>query len=89
MLEFNRSMKMAEGFKLYAGPPTQQIDEAWDELLDGTWVALDEGEVASVQKQAPWVLERLGPGEGEVYMEVDVFHNLHCVVSLPFRSRMF
>lgn len=50
-------------------------------------MALDDDEAATVQAAAPWELERLNKGkegkeEGTFYLELDVFHNLHCIVSL-------
>lgn len=82
-IEFNRTLASKPGFTLYAGVPTKEIDEAWEELLGGTWMAIDGEEVSSVQAAAPWPLDPFGE-EGQVYMEVGVFHDLHCVVSRHF-----
>ncbi|KAH7323546.1 hypothetical protein BKA65DRAFT_462530 [Rhexocercosporidium sp. MPI-PUGE-AT-0058] len=62
---------------LYAGYPTKEIDDAWGELLTGTYMEISDEERESVQKVAPWDLEELV--EDKVYMEVSVFHNLHCL----------
>ncbi|KAF8861447.1 hypothetical protein BDZ45DRAFT_740218 [Acephala macrosclerotiorum] len=60
--------------KSYAGYPTKEIDDAWSELLTGTYMEISKDEQESVQKAAPWNLE---PLDRKVYMEVSVFHNLH------------
>ena len=43
----------------------------------GTYMELSSEERDSVQKAAPWDLQALE--ENKVYMEVSVFHNLHCL----------
>ncbi|KAL2060282.1 hypothetical protein VTL71DRAFT_9677 [Oculimacula yallundae] len=62
---------------LYAGYPSKEIDDAWSELLTGTYMEISDEERESVQKVAPWDLEPLE--EDKVYMEIGVFHSLHCL----------
>ncbi|KAL3417600.1 hypothetical protein PVAG01_10610 [Phlyctema vagabunda] len=71
-LEFN----VSAGRPLYAGKPTEQMDKAWDELIEGSYMMLSDNEKEKVQSDAPWELETI---DDKVYMEVGVFHDLHCL----------
>ncbi|KAI7535086.1 NAD(P)-binding protein [Hortaea werneckii] len=74
----------------YAGPPSPQIDQAWNQLIEPRYFKLTEAEVAHLTSNdnqdlpAPEPLPQW-PGavpETGVYGGIDMLHSLHCVDSL-------
>ncbi|GAB1740975.1 hypothetical protein NU219Hw_g6229t1 [Hortaea werneckii] len=73
----------------YAGPPSPQIDQAWNQLIEPRYFKLTESEVAHLTSHdqdlpAPEPLPQW-PGavrEPGVYGGIDMLHSLHCVDSL-------
>lgn len=59
----------------YVGQLSHAIDAAWDDLLVGHWIELDEGE--------PTNTDGLLQGKnGKTLTGVDVMHQLHCLVGI-------
>ncbi|KAI6809281.1 NAD(P)-binding protein [Hortaea werneckii] len=73
----------------YVGPPSPQIDRAWNELIEPRYFKLTRSEVAHLTSNdqnlpAPEPLPQW-PGavpEPGVYGGIDMLHSLHCVDSL-------
>ncbi|KAI7182625.1 NAD(P)-binding protein [Hortaea werneckii] len=73
----------------YVGPPSAQIDQAWNELIEPRYFKLTGSEVAHLTSNdqglpAPEPLPQW-PGavpEPGVYGGIDMLHSLHCVDSL-------
>lgn len=64
---------------IYVGPPSPEIDKAWDQLLKGRYfvVTEEEAEEAFGKSHGLYYHEHLGYMVG-----LDVFHALHCVEQL-------
>ncbi|KAB5528940.1 hypothetical protein GE09DRAFT_1149012 [Coniochaeta sp. 2T2.1] len=57
--------------RTYVGPPSREIDEAWDEILKERWFNITAEEKA-----------KLYGAKGQQYLDfvqLDVFHLLHCI----------
>ncbi|KAI9372942.1 hypothetical protein BJX61DRAFT_410985 [Aspergillus egyptiacus] len=74
---FNGALRDPNRFR---GPPSQSIDDAWDEILyvEGGLVRLSEEEVQKINasEYAAEYTEEMGGG---YIAGVEVFHQLHCV----------
>ncbi|KAH8589388.1 hypothetical protein B0O99DRAFT_337811 [Bisporella sp. PMI_857] len=55
----------------YVGVPSPKIDDAWEELLKGQYVVLNETEAMNLDNPVPI--------EGMYLAEVEVMHSLHCL----------
>ncbi|KAI7362309.1 NAD(P)-binding protein [Hortaea werneckii] len=74
----------------YAGPPSPQIDQAWNQLIEPRYFKLTEAEVAHLTSNddqdlpAPEPLPQWPDAVPEpgVYGGIDMLHSLHCVDSL-------
>lgn len=61
---------------LYIGEPSKAIDQAWDDLLKGQYVALTSEEAAQFSTESQIEIEYNGKHN---FFELSVFHNLHCL----------
>lgn len=60
----------------YAGPPSSQLDSAWDKLLSPMHMRISAEELREAdQKSVPL------PEKGGFLGWMGVFHELHCIVS--------
>lgn len=73
----------------YAGPPSPQIDQAWNQLMEPRYFKLTESEIAHLTSTdldlpAPEPLPQWAGAVPEpgVYGGIDMLHSLHCVDSL-------
>ncbi|CZR52525.1 uncharacterized protein PAC_02402 [Phialocephala subalpina] len=64
---------------MYVGPPSDRIDEAWDELLVGRYFTVTEGEAESTFGKPHGLHNHKNLG---YLIGLDVFHTLHCVDQL-------
>ncbi|KAL1860561.1 hypothetical protein VTK73DRAFT_7288 [Phialemonium thermophilum] len=62
-----------QGGHEYVGPPAPAIDEAWQSLLSGLNLDLDQEEVDLADTTFRW------PESGLSFSGLDVFHSLHCL----------
>lgn len=75
--ETRRAIRLKDGPVEYFGPPSDEIDAAWEELLKGEFIYMTEEEA---KPYAPEL--RTIPPNNEYLFELDVFHSLHCLNAL-------
>ncbi|KAE9373171.1 hypothetical protein N431DRAFT_557355 [Stipitochalara longipes BDJ] len=57
----------------YGGMPSQEVDDAWRDLLDGLNIGLHPSEANLGDTTFQW------PGSGDYFSGLEVFHSLHCL----------
>jgi len=68
-------------FSPYQGTPTDELDQMWDDLYAGTARTLIDETVASKLPNKTVKLET-GKHAGKYMVQLEVFHQLHCLVRL-------
>ncbi|RAL04917.1 oxidase ustYa family protein, partial [Aspergillus ibericus CBS 121593] len=81
--DMNFSNRFAQQSK-YRGPPTPDIEEAWQELLKLNPVSIPEDKIELLGRSPRWNWQRFqmsenGPSEGSYVAGIEVFHQLHCL----------
>lgn len=66
---------------VFKGPPRPELDVAWKQLLINANIRVSTAELEQAGKESI----PLEDGSG-YYAILDVYHQLHCLVSLPFQS---
>ncbi|KAJ5389258.1 uncharacterized protein N7496_000326 [Penicillium cataractarum] len=78
-LELNETGKLhriiATGQPQYVGPPTPEIDAAWDELM----LALDLDLPVKESEDVRWTMK--GEENDKYRVSLDLYHSLHCLCS--------
>ncbi|KAF2217656.1 hypothetical protein CERZMDRAFT_30753 [Cercospora zeae-maydis SCOH1-5] len=69
-----RAVRLRDGTTEYFGPPSRELDAAWEELLRDEFPTMTEKEATPFLPQ----LQRL-PELNEYHFELTVFHSLHCL----------
>jgi hypothetical protein len=75
---------------IYRLPPSPEVDAAWDRITDIGMYPISREDIVKIQKNPDisiippefWGMGNDEHGEPNYFMEIDVFHQLHCLNAL-------
>ncbi|KAI0454762.1 hypothetical protein F5B21DRAFT_474182 [Xylaria acuta] len=66
-------------YSVYSGFPSEELEEGWDRLITPAYFNISRDEFIKTGKLFEHIIERIGGG---YIVSLNVYHELHCLVSV-------